>query len=65
MTTFKIPQPDMFFDNGSEAYSEKLVQQALRDVLEQAAKEFEHMGGFKDGYSCAASLRAMIKKIPE
>lgn len=33
--------------------------EAKLDALENLAKEFETMGGFKDGYTCAARLRAI------
>ena len=36
-TTFKVPAPDVTVRPGYFAYSEAVFEQALRDVLEQAA----------------------------
>lgn len=44
-------------------YTESKLKQAMRDVLEDAATEFEHMGGFKDGYSCASRLRKLKEQL--
>lgn len=44
-------------------YTEAQLKQAIRDVLEEAAKEFEHMGGLKDGYSCASRLRTLKEHL--
>lgn len=35
----------------------------MRAVIEQCAQEFEHMGGFKDGYSCASRLRELLEQV--
>ena len=37
---------------------------ARAELAEEAAKEFEHFGGFKDGYSCAAIIRELAAAPP-
>ena len=40
------------------AWVVKLVNDAIAIEREACAKGCEHFGGFKDGYSCAAYIRA-------
>ena len=70
MTAFKLPEPDAHNPEGAgayfDSYTETKLKQALRDVLEQAARVCESMqaGWASDHHlACAAAIRKMIGEI--
>jgi hypothetical protein len=73
MTTFKMPAYLNASYEGDRLFTDAQLKQALRDVLEQAAKlcdPYEPTDTSSDTWDkatelCAEKIRAMIKEIPE